>query len=160
MPVVKVKPPLKATVALARLLVIVKDPALTAPLKVVPPELVMVRVPIPEVLVPAIVALDTAPVFNSRLYVAPVTAPILNVPALVVAAVLMVVFAPKVIGPKLMASSLLAIVPFKVEALGAVAVKPPLKVKVLPLAPKAKVPVLLKVTALVIVPVLALSARL
>jgi hypothetical protein len=67
MPVVTVKSPLKATVALARLLVIVKDPALIAPLKVVPPELVMVRVPTPEALVPAIVALDTAPVLNSRL---------------------------------------------------------------------------------------------
>ena len=68
--------------------------------------------------------------------------------------------APKVIGPKLIASSLLVIVPFKVEALGAVAVKPPLKVNVPPLAPKAKAPVLIKLAALVIVPLAPLSSTL
>ncbi len=78
----------------------------------------------------------------------------------VVATVLSVVLAPKVIGPKLIASLLLAILPFKVDTLGAVAVKPPLKVKVPPLVPKLKEPVLLKVTALVIVPVLALRSKL
>ena len=79
---------------------------------------------------------------------------------LVVATVLSVVLAPKVIGPKLIASSLLVIVPFKVETLGAVAVKPPLKVNVPPLAPKAKAPVLPKVVALVIVPLAPLSSKL
>ncbi len=55
---------------------------------------------------------------------------------------------------------LAAIVPAKYFVLGAVAVNPPVNVKVPPLAPRVKVPVLLKVTALVIVPVVALRARL
>ena len=79
---------------------------------------------------------------------------------LLVATVIIEVFSPKVITPKVIASLLLVIVPFRVEVLGAVAVKPPLKAKVPPLAPSAKVPVLLKITSLVIVPVVALSARL
>ena len=78
----------------------------------------------------------------------------------VVAFVFSVVAAPKVIAPKLMAALVLLMVPLIVRALGAVAVKPAVKAKVPPLAPKVKVPVLLKVTALVIVPVVALSARL
>jgi len=78
----------------------------------------------------------------------------------VMALVFSVVAAPKVIAPKLMAPLVLLIVPLKLRALGAVAVKPPAKAKVPPLAPSAKVPVLLKVTRLVIVPVVALSARL
>ena len=41
--------------------------AATVPLKVVPPELVMVKVPRPEVDVPVIVAPDTAPVLRVRL---------------------------------------------------------------------------------------------
>ncbi len=160
MPVVRVMSPLKVTVVDAALSVIVKEAALTVPLKVVPPELVMVRVPTPEVEVPVISAPDTAPVLKERLYVAPVTAPILKSATLVVAAVLSVVLAPRVIGPKLIASLLLVIVPFKVDALGDVAVKPPLKVKVPPLAPSAKAPVLLKVTRLVIVPLAPLSSKL
>ena len=76
------------------------------------------------------------------------------------ATVLSVVLAPKVIGPKLIASLLLIMVPFKVDALGAIAVKPPLKVKVPPLAPNAKAPALLKVTALVMVPLEPLSCKL
>ena len=91
---------------------------------------------------------------------APVTAPIDRSAAFVVAFVLMEVSAPSVIGPKVIASLLLAIVPFSVEELGAVAVKPPLKVKVPPLVPKVKVPVLIKDTALVMVPVLAFRAKL
>ena len=67
MPVVRVKSPLKVTAVEAALSVIVKDPALTAPLKVVPPELVMVKVPTPEVDVPVISAPDTAPVLRVRL---------------------------------------------------------------------------------------------
>ena len=89
------------------------------------------------------------------------TAPIVRSATLIaVAFVLIEVSAPSVIGPKVIASLLLLIVPLSVEALGADAVKPPLKVKVPPLAPKARVPVLLKVTALVIVPVLAFRAKL
>ena len=78
----------------------------------------------------------------------------------VVAFVFSVVAAPKVIAPKLMAALVLLMVPLIVRALGAVAVKPAVKAKVPPLAPKGKVPALLKVTAWVIVPVVALSARL
>jgi len=90
-----------------------------------------------------------------------VTAPIVRSATLItVAFVLIEVSAPSVIGPKVIASLLLLIVPLSVEELGADAVKPPLKLKVPPLAPKARVPLLLKVTALVIVPVLAFRARL
>ena len=53
-----------------------------------------------------------------------------------------------------------AIVPDRYFVLGANAVRPFVNVKVPPLAPRVKVPVLLKVTALVIVPVLAFRARL
>ncbi len=67
MPVVRVKSPLKVTAVDATLSVIVKDPAATGPLKVVPPELVMVKVPTSEVDVPAIVAPETAPVLKERL---------------------------------------------------------------------------------------------
>ena len=89
------------------------------------------------------------------------TAPIVRSATLIaVAFVLIEVSAPSVIGPKVIASLLLLIVPLSVEELGADAVKPPLKVKVPPLAPRARVPLLLKVTALVIVPVLAFRARL
>ena len=55
---------------------------------------------------------------------------------------------------------LAVIVPDRYFVLGANAVRPFVNVNVPPLAPKVKVPVLLKVTALVIVPVVALSARL
>ena len=70
------------------------------------------------------------------------------------------VSAPKVIAPKVIGALVLLIVPLSVLALGAVAVSPPVKTKVPPLAPRVKVPVLLKVTASVIVPVLALRAKL
>ena len=56
--------------------------------------------------------------------------------------------------------SVTEIVPDRYLVLGDSAVKPLLKTKVPPLAPKVKVPVLLKVTALVIVPLVALSAKL
>ena len=67
-----------------------------------------------------------------------------------------VLLSPKVIAPVPAAVT----VPLKVMPLGAVAVMPPVKAKVPPLVPKLKEPVLLKVTALVIVPVLALRAKL
>ena len=116
--------------------------------------------PTPETDEPVISAPATPPVAKVRLYVEPVTAPMVRSATLMVALVLSVVVAPKVMVPKLIAASLLLIVPLMVRALGAVAVKPLVKTKVPPLAPKVKVPVLLKVTALVIVPVVALSARL
>ena len=50
-------------------------------------------------------------------------------------------------------------VPFTV-VLGAVAVMPPVNANVPPVAPNAKVPVLLKVTAFVIVPVVAFKPTL
>ena len=66
--------------------------------------------------------------------------------------------------PKLMAlvELLAAIVPAKYLVLGAIAVRPLVKVKVPapPLAPNVKVPVFLKVTASVIVPLAALRAKL
>ena len=107
----------------------------TAPLKVVPPELVMVRVPTPDTEVPVISAPETPPVAKVKLKPAPVTAPIDISAAFVVAFVLIEASAPSVIGPKVIASLLLLIVPLSVEALGADAVNPPLKVKVPPLAP-------------------------
>ena len=55
---------------------------------------------------------------------------------------------------------LVVIDPAKLTALGAVATTPPVNAKVPALVPKVTVPVLLKVTALVIVPVLALRATL
>ena len=63
---------------------------------------------------------------------------------------------PKVITPVPAA----VMVPLTVIALGAVAVKPPLKANVPPLVPKVTVPVLLIVTVLVIVPLLAFRAKL
>ena len=51
-------------------------------------------------------------------------------------------------------------VPLTVTLLGAVAVIPPANAKVPPLAPNANVPVLLKVAAFVIVPVVAFKPTL
>ena len=65
---------------------------------------------------------------------------------------------PKVIAPKVIGVLVLLIMPLIVLVIGAVAVSPPVKTKVPPLAPRVKVPVLLKVTASVIVPVLAFRA--
>ena len=156
--VVAVRAPLKAIVPVVLVRVTIEAP--TVPLKVVPPECVIARVPTFDTEEPAISAPATPPVAKVKLKPAPVTAPIDRSAAFVVAFVLIVVSAPSVIGPKVIASLLLLIVPLSVEALGADAVKPPLKVKVPPLAPKARVPLLLKVTALVIVPVLAFRATL
>ena len=66
----------------------------------------------------------------------------------------MMVFALTLTGaPRLIAAVPAAvIVPATLTALGAVATTPPVKAKVPPLAPKVTEPVLLKVTALVIVP--------
>ena len=70
------------------------------------------------------------------------------------------VSAAKVMEPKVIGALVLPIVPLSVLALGAVAVIPLVKARVPPLAPRAKVPLLLKVTASVIVPVLAFRAKL
>jgi len=156
--VVAVSAPLNAIVPVVLVSVTVVAP--TVLLKAVPPELVIVRVPTPATDMPEISAPATPPVARVRLLVAPVTAPMVRSATFVVALVLSVVAAPKVIAPKLIAALVLLMVPLMVRALGAVAVKPPVKAKVPPLAPSVKVPVLLKVTALVIVPVVAFSARL
>jgi hypothetical protein len=62
--------------------------------------------------------------------------------------------------PKLIAALLLFSVPFNVMADGAVATKPPAKLNVPSDAPRVKVPVWLKVAALVTLPLLAFKARL
>ncbi len=182
MRVVAVNAPSNAIVPVV--LVSVTVVALIAPLKVVPPELVIVTVPIsvPMVLetvtapVVLIVRFDTVlpavPAIDDRLIAFAIPVPKVNVTpsASVVAPKVMVpvelpptvVFADTLTGvvPKFSTPLEAAIVPAKVFTLGAVAVKPPVKLKVPLLAPKVKVPVLLKVTALVIVPVVALRARL
>ena len=134
--------------------------ALTAPPKVVPPELVMVRVPTPDTEVPVISAPATLPVDKVKLKPAPVTAPIVKSATSVVAFVFRLLAAPKVIAPRVIWELVLLIVPLIVLELGAVAVKPLVKLKVPPLVPSVKVPVLLKVTASVIVPELAFRAKL
>ena len=60
-----VRAPLKAIVPVVLLKVTVVAP--TVPLKVVPPELVMVKVPTPETVEPLISAPATPPVANDRL---------------------------------------------------------------------------------------------
>ena len=134
--------------------------ALTAPPKVVPPELVMVRVPTPDTEVPVISAPETPPVAKVKLKPAPVTAPIDKSATFVVAFVLRLLAAPKVIAPRVIWELVLLIVPLIALELGAVAVKPLVKARVPPAVPKVKVPVFLKVTASVIVPELAFRAKL
>ena len=82
---------------------------------------------------------------------------------MVVALVLRVVSAPKVIAPKVMAVLVVLIVPLRVLIEGLVspaAFKPPVYVWMPPLLPKAKVPVLRKVTALVMVVPVAFKPKL
>ena len=185
-PVVRVRLSLKVIVFVAVVLVIASEAASTVPVKVVPPELVMVSVPIsvPIVLetvtapVVLIVRFDTAfravPIIEERLIALAIPVPRVRVTpsASVVAPKVMVPVAlpPNVVlartliavVPKLITLVVLlaAIIPARYFVLGANAVRPFVNVNVPPLAPKVKVPVLLKVTALVIVPVVALSARL
>lgn len=76
MPVVRVKLPLKVTVLLAVVLVMVSDATLMAPLKVVPPELVIVTVPIS---VPMVLETVTAPVvLIIRFEVVPSAVPVID----------------------------------------------------------------------------------
>ena len=160
--------------------------ALTVLLKVMPPELVMVRVPIsvpiapPTVTAPVVLIVKfdadppSIPLIDDKLIAFAIPVPMVRVipSAIVVAPKVMVPVAlpPNVllartltaVVPKLIMLVVLlaAIVPARYFVLGAVAVKPLVKVNVPPLAPSVKVPVLLKVTALVIVPVVAFRARL
>ncbi len=93
------------------------------------------------------------PLFNVKLKVLPVTAPILNVPPVAVTLLVAnVELPPNVIAPKLSAAALVCIVPLIVTKLGwvvPVVDRPPAKVRVPPL-PKVSEPVLRKLTALVI----------
>ena len=133
----------------------------TVLLKVVPPELVMVRVPTPDTLEPLISAPATPPVARLKSKPAPVTAPIVKSAKLLVALVLIVLAVPRVIAPRVIGALVLLIVPLIVLELGAVAIRPLVKVNVpLLLVPRVKVPVLLKVARLVIVPELAFRAKL
>ena len=158
----------------------------TAPLKVVPPELVMVRVPMS---VPMVLLTATAPVvLIVRLEVLPESVPATELKLIALALpvpMIKVTLSAKVVAPKLIApvaeppmvvlakmltgvvaklitlvELFAAIVPERYFVLGAIAVKPLVKVKVPPLVPSVNVPLLLKVTALVIVPELAFRARL
>ena len=105
----------------------VKLAGLTAPLKLtVPPMFCRAKLPKPLTVVPLTSApLIALPVCKVKVYEPKVTAPKVMSPALVVALLFNVVLAPKVTGPKTMAALVLLMVPFKVLALGAVAVKPP-----------------------------------
>lgn len=145
--VVAVKAPLKAIVPTVLVKVTVVAP--TVPLKVVPPECVIVRVPMSDTEEPLISAPATPPVAKVKLKPAPVTAPIVKSATSVVALVLIELAPPNVIAPKLMAALVLFSVPFRVLEVGTVAIKPPAKVKVsLPL-PKYSAPEVPKVVAFV-----------
>ena len=176
MPVV----PVKTTLAIGSAL------APTAPLKVVPPELVIVRVPISVPIAPLtattpvvlIVRLEALPeavpatelklialaipvpkvsVTPSAKVVAPRLIAPVAVPPIVVVAKMLTGVVPRFIA---LVELLAAIVPDKYFVLGAVAIRPLVKVKVPRAAPSVKVPVLLKVARLVIVPDPAFSAKL
>ena len=148
--------------------------------------MVMVRVPIS---VPMVLLTATAPVvLIVRLETKPEAVPATELRLIALAMpvpIVKVTLSAKVVAPKLMApvaappmavlakmltgvvaklitlvELFAAIVPDKYFVLGANAVKPLVKAKVPPLVPSVNVPLLLKVTALVIVPVLAFRARL
>ena len=184
MPEVTVRLSLKLIVVVLVASVKTTVATLIAPPKVVPPELVMVKVPIsvpmapptvtaPVVLIVRLEAVPLAvPVTVDKLIAFAIPVPIVKVaPSAKVAApkvMLPVEVPPTVVlavtatgAPKFRTPVPAAvIVPAKLIPLGAVAVKPPVNAKVPPLVPNVRAPVLLKVTALVIVPVLALRATL
>ena len=122
-------PPVPVNDTLFTVLATVKDVAVRLPVKLVlPPIFCKAKVPEPLTLVPVTSApLIALPVCNVRVKVLEPSdmAPKVMSPAVLVALVFKVVAAPKVTGPKTMAVLVLLIVPFKVLALGAVAVKPP-----------------------------------
>ena len=147
--VVAVKAPLKAIVPVVLVSVTVVAP--TVPLKVVPPELSIARVPTPDTEEPLISAPATPPVAKVKLKPAPVIAPIVKSATSVVALVLSVLAVPRVIAPKVIGVLVLLIMPLIVLEIGAVAIKPPANVRVsaAPL-PKNSAPEVPKVVALVI----------
>ena len=156
------KLPLKAIVLLE--LVILTAPAATLPLKLVPAELAMVKLPLPVNEVPAIV--PAVPPFRVKPLPALLTAPIVIVLPAVEAPPLVVSneeLSPKVTAPRLIAAALVFTVPFTVTRLGLlllpVVVKPPVKFSVPPL-PKVTEPVLTKFTASVTEVVLPSNATL
>ena len=122
-------PPVPVRDTLFTVLATVKDVADRLPVKLaLPPMLCKANVPEPLTLVPVTSAAEVpvpVPVCRVKLKPAKVTAPKVMSPAVLVALVFKVVSAPKVTAPKTMAALVLLIVPFKVRALGAVAVKPP-----------------------------------
>ena len=122
-------PPVPVKDKLFTVLATVKDVAVRLPVKLLlPPIFCKAKVPEPLTLVPVTSApLIALPVCNVRVKVLEPKdmAPKVMSPAAVVALVFKVVAAPKVTAPKTMAALLLLMVPFKVLALGAVAVKPP-----------------------------------
>jgi hypothetical protein len=130
--------------------VLVKEtvPAFTAPLKLVPAEFVIVRLPALLNVAPAIA--PVVPPFNVKEAVVPVTAPIvILLPAVVLPAVVLNIESPaNDTLPKSIAPPFVAMVPFTVVAL-AVDVTPFVKVDV---PVKLTPPVLEKVAALAIAP--------
>ncbi len=114
------------------------DPIATSVLTVVFPEPPIVRLVLELLRPPSIVKVP--PAFTLKVET--------------VSNVIAVLLSPSVLTPPAVKE------PFSVIAEASIAVKPPVKAKVPPLAPSVKVPVLLKVTALVMVPEVAFSARL
>jgi hypothetical protein len=99
---VVIVPPVPVRLTAATVFGTVNVPALTAPVKLaVPPIVCSASVPVPVKLVP--VTFANVPVCNVRVYVLPVTAPIVITPAALVACVFNVVVDPKVIAPKVSA---------------------------------------------------------
>ena len=180
MRLVAVKGPLKVIVPVVS--VRVTALALTAPPKVAPPELAIVKVPrsvpivldtvsVPMVLIVRFEGVPPAvPAIDERVIALAIPVPRVSVTpsASVVAPKVMVpveppprvVLAETLTGlvPKLIAPLEAAIVPAMILVLGAVAVNPLLIVNVPPDTPNARVPVLLNDTALAIIESLALIA--
>ena len=118
-----------------------------------------VKLPLPVAMLELIVVLPAPPML--RLILLPPTAPVmakleplLTLKLVALPKVIAVSLSPMVLTPPKVRP------PFNVIAAGASTVNPLLKLKAPPLDPSVRFPVLLKVTAFVITPVVALSARL
>src|SRR5208282_5441962 len=156
-----IAPPLPVEAKFTTLAPTTSAVALTAPLNVaVPPMFCTVSVPTPLVEVAVMFAAIPNPVSSVRLKVAPVTAPTAIVPATVVALVFSTVLAPNVMAPSTSAVLVVLIVPFSVTTPPTpVVVSPPVYVCVPRDCPRLSVPVLAKLTALVIAPPLPVEAK-
>ena len=118
----------------------------------VPPTLAKVKVVTPAIAPLAVISVPVTSfsVVKVKVLLPPVTAPsVMSALLVVVELVSMVTLLPKVMAPKVKASSELLILVFNVTVPATfVVVKPPLKVKLSPVAsPKVKVPSLAKVAA-------------